>query len=107
MAEKNEEVVNPPAVGANQGTAAAPVRKCECDQESLQYPLAGRSAYDPEEWASFGHKPGECRCTSGVKLYLRDGKPLWLCSACNCFGDIRMPTGPTTAEAEPERSVRE
>jgi hypothetical protein len=33
------------------------------------------------------HPPGQCPCRADIRLYYRDGKPIYLCSACNTSKD--------------------
>lgn len=59
--------------------------KCECDEQAAVPLLAGW--YSDEEKAAWGHAPGKCPCTADLKQYYRDGKLMWLCSACCLSSD--------------------
>ena len=61
--------------------------KCECDQTGKLMP-GMVDLYDEEtELPYVNHKPGECKCTNGLKRYKRNGKIIVLCSCCNLLGD--------------------
>lgn len=41
------------------------------------------SLYDPiKELPYVDHEPGKCKCTNNIRLYLRNGKKVFLCSNC-------------------------
>lgn len=55
--------------------------KCECDKNSMNNPWS-KSMYSPEEYIAMKHLPNECKGTYKLTKYIRDGKEVWLCSAC-------------------------
>ena len=60
--------------------------KCECNRTGNVSPER-ESMYSNKEKSGMNHKPGECKGTNEVKLYLRRGKKIWLCSCCSMPGD--------------------
>ena len=62
------------------------VKKCECPDDCMDNPNPA-FMYLEEELIGMYHKPHECKCTHGLKLYERDGKKIYLCSCCNLTGD--------------------
>lgn len=69
-------------------TEKAKGKRCEC-------PLEGNgnmpeSMYSEDEQIGRIHKPNECKCTAGLKQYIRRGKKIWLCSCCYMPGDEEL-----------------
>lgn len=58
------------------------MKKCQCDLDSSNNPNPAKM-YSEKEKIGMYHKPNECKCTNGLKKYLRKGKKIWLCSCCN------------------------
>ena len=63
--------------------------KCECEEEGILNPIV-RHMYDKVSELPFvTHKPNECKCTNGLKRYIRKGKEVSLCSNC-CIGSDKQ-----------------
>lgn len=62
--------------------------RCECDLEA--YGNRPASEYNEEEQIGRIHKPNECKCTAGLRKYIRNGKIIYLCSCCVLFTDKEM-----------------
>ena len=74
----------------NNPMVSAPAElKCQCDILS-QVEQEREHLYSEEEKVAMNHEPNKCKGTYGLKKYKRKGKELWLCSACNLFGDKQL-----------------
>ena len=71
----------------NNPIVSAPTElKCQCDI-FVQVEQEKEHLYLDEEKVTMNHKPNKCKGTYQIKKYKRNGKELWLCSACNLSGD--------------------
>lgn len=67
-------------------------QKCECDHTGILNPGMA-SWYDPVTELPFvKHEPDKCKCTNNIRLYVRKGKKVWLCSCCFLTSDKLVPT---------------
>ncbi len=62
--------------------------RCECPEEGKATNMAW---YSVDEYKAMRHLPGQCPGDYNVKLYNRNGVPMWLCSCCHLAGDLPMP----------------
>lgn len=58
------------------------IKKCQCESRG-RLMIGMESLYDPIKKLPYvDHEPGECECTNNIRLYLRNGKKVFLCSNC-------------------------
>lgn len=60
--------------------------RCQCPHKA-QSPNYLLALYSEEELPSANHEENECASRSDLRLYLRDGKEIMLCSGCTMIGD--------------------
>ena len=60
--------------------------KCQCPEVG-SVRLEEEYWYSKDEKSGMNHKAGECKGTNEIRLYIRGGKRLYLCSCCVLFGD--------------------
>lgn len=67
------------------------MHKCECPNLSVvTMPI---SWYEPEEYKALNHEPNKCPGDYEMEHVNRNGKIMWLCSACTLPGDINVDEG--------------
>lgn len=61
--------------------------KCQCPVEG-KITKKYKYLYTKEELKYINHKPNKCKNKIGLKIYLKDGKEMLLCSCCHLSGDV-------------------
>lgn len=63
------------------------MKKCQCDKRGRLFADMAWMYDKKKELPFVDHEPNKCKCKNELKLYIRNGEKLYLCSNCNLETD--------------------